>query len=106
MPPGTDLSYSWSQAANDLGQVAPIVALTGFFLLAVITDLVLPRARRGGVVAMFAVVGFAYSLGTAAYRWINGFGGPASRVFAAVPSNTSGTRMPPSLKRAAAGRVV
>ena len=60
---GPDLSYSWAQAASDLGQIAPIVALTGFFLLAIITDLVLPRSRRGDVVAMFAVVGFAYSLG-------------------------------------------
>src|SRR5437773_1457041 len=61
MPPGTDLTYTWAQAQSDLGQIAPIVALTGFFLLAIIADLVLPRSRRGGVVAMFAVVGFADS---------------------------------------------
>ena len=82
MPPGTDLSYSWSQAAGDLGQISPIVALTGFFLLAVVADLVLPRVRRGGVIAMFAVVGFAYSLGTALYRWIQGSGGYAYHRFA------------------------
>jgi NADH-quinone oxidoreductase subunit N len=82
MPPGTDLSYSWSQAANDLGQVAPVVALTGFFLLAIIADLILPRPRRGGVVAMFAVVGFAYSLGTAVYRWLYATGGYAYHRFA------------------------
>src|SRR5436305_1494721 len=57
MPPGTDLSYSWSQAASDLGQIAPIVALVGFFLLAVVTDLVLPRSRRGGVTAMYLLIG-------------------------------------------------
>src|SRR5438128_4991556 len=82
MPPGADLTYTWSQAASDLGQIAPIVALTGFFLLAIITDLVLPRSRRGGVVAMFAVVGFAYSLGTALYRWLYATGGYAYHRFA------------------------
>jgi NADH-quinone oxidoreductase subunit N len=82
MPPGTDLSYSWSQAEADLGQIAPIVALTGFFLLAIIADLVLPRSRRGGVVAMFAVVGFAYSLGTAIFRWLYAPGGYAYHRFA------------------------
>jgi NADH-quinone oxidoreductase subunit N len=83
MPPGADLTYTWSQAASDLGQIAPIVALTGFFLLAIITDLVLPRSRRGDVVAMFAVVGFAYSLGTAFYRWLYATGGYAYHRFAA-----------------------
>jgi NADH-quinone oxidoreductase subunit N len=82
VPPGTDLSYTWSQALNDLGQIAPIVALTGFMLLAIIADLLLPRPRRGGVVAMFAVVGFAYSLGTAVYRWLYATGGYAYHRFA------------------------
>ena len=82
MPPGTELTYTWSQAANDLGQIAPIVALTGFFLLALITDLVLPRSRRGAVVAMFAVVGFAYALGVAVYRWLYATGGYAYHRFA------------------------
>src|SRR5437773_11868988 len=82
MPPGTDLTYTWAQAQSDLGQIAPIVALTGFFLLAIIADLVLPRSRRGGVVAMFAVVGFAYSLGVAVYRWLFASGGYAYHRFA------------------------
>jgi len=82
MPAGTDLTYTWSQALNDLGQIAPIVALLGFFLLAIIADLVLPRRRRGGVTAMVAVVGFAYSLGTALYRWQFATGGPAYHGFA------------------------
>ncbi|HSS61663.1 MAG TPA: NADH-quinone oxidoreductase subunit N [Candidatus Limnocylindrales bacterium] len=79
---GPDLSYSWSQALADLGQISPIVALVGFFLLAIVVDLVLPRARRSGAVAMVAVVGFAYSLGTAAYRWQAGGGGYAYHKFA------------------------
>jgi NADH-quinone oxidoreductase subunit N len=82
MPAGTDLTYSWSQALADLGQIAPIAALVGFFLLAIVTDLVLPRPRRGGAVAMVAVVGFAYSLGTAAYRWLYATGGYAYHRFA------------------------
>src|SRR5439155_396500 len=65
IPPGTDLSYSWSQAFSDLGQIAPIVTLTGFMLFALILDLVLPRSRRDGAVAIAAVVGFAYALGIA-----------------------------------------
>src|SRR5690242_11860923 len=82
MPAGTDLTYTWSQAAGDLGQISPIVALVGFFLFAVITDLILPRTRRGGVTAMIAVVGFAYSLGTALYRWQFGTAGYAYHRFA------------------------
>ena len=82
MPNAADLTYTWSQALADLGQVAPIIALTGFFLLAVVTDFILPRPRRGGAVAMVAVVGYAYSLGTALYRWSNGGGGYAYHRFA------------------------
>jgi NADH-quinone oxidoreductase subunit N len=82
MPPGTDLTYTWAQAQADWGQVSPIVALTVFFLLAIVVDLVLPRGRRGGVVAMVAVVGFAYSLGTAIYRWLYADGGYAYHKFA------------------------
>src|SRR5438445_3185286 len=82
MPPGTDLTYSWSQALADLGQIAPIVALVGFFLFAVVVDLVLPRSRRGGAVAMFAVTGFALSLLTAGYRWLYASGGYAYHKFA------------------------
>jgi len=82
MPPGTDLTYSWSQAASDLGQISPVVALAGFFLFGVVADLVLPRVRRGGVTAMIAVVGFAYSLGTSLYRWQFATGGYAYHRFA------------------------
>src|SRR5207245_9515732 len=82
MPPGTDLTYSWSQALADLGQIAPLVALVGFFLFAVVVDLVLPRSRRGGAVAMFAVTGFALSLLTAGYRWLYTSGGYAYHKFA------------------------
>ncbi len=82
MPPGTDLSYSWGQAQADWGQISPIVALVAFFLLAIVVDLVLPKQRRGGAVAMVAVVGFAYSLGTAIYRWQYATGGYAYHRFA------------------------
>src|SRR5579859_1305178 len=51
-------------------------------LFAIVTDLVLPRARRGGAVAIVAAVGYAYSLGTVFFRWANGQGGYAYHRFA------------------------
>src|SRR2546423_14989034 len=86
--PAPDRSYSWGQALNDLGQISPITALIGFMLFAIVAELVLPRPRRAGVVAMVAVTGFAYSLGTAGFRWINGLGGPAYHGYA------TGDRLP------------
>ena len=82
MPPGTDLSYSWPQALADLSQIAPIAALTGFLLFTLVLDLVLPRSRRDGAVAISVVVGFAYALGVAVYRWLYGSGGYAYHRFA------------------------
>jgi NADH-quinone oxidoreductase subunit N len=82
MPLAADLSYSWSQALSDVNQIAPIATLTGFMLFAIVTDLVLPKSRRGGAVAIVAATGFAYSLGTALYRWLYGTGGFAYHRFA------------------------
>jgi NADH-quinone oxidoreductase subunit N len=82
IPLAADLSYSWSQALSDVNQIAPIATLTGFMLFAIVTDLVLPRSRRGGAVAIVAVTGFAYALGTALYRWLYGTGGFAYHRFA------------------------
>jgi len=82
VPPGTDLTYSWSQAFADLGQIAPIATLTGFLLFALILDLVLPRSRRSGAVAIAAAVGFAYALGVAVFRWLYGTNGYAYHKFA------------------------
>ena len=79
---GADLSYSWSQALADLGQIAPIVALVGFFLFAIVTDLILPAKRRGDAVAIVSVTGFAYSAGAAGYRWVYSQGGYAYHRFA------------------------
>jgi len=76
------LSYDWSQALSDLGQISPIAALTGFMLFAIIADLAIPRVRRSGVVAMVAVVGYTYSLATAAYRWKFATLGPAYHGYA------------------------
>ncbi|TAN34779.1 NADH-quinone oxidoreductase subunit N [bacterium] len=75
--PAINLDYSWSQALADLGQIAPIATLAGFLLFAIVTDLVLPRRRRGGAVAIVAATGFTYSLGVALYRWLYGQGGYA-----------------------------
>ena len=77
-----DLNYTWSQALADLGQIAPIASLTGFLLFAIVADLVLPKQRRGDVVAMIAATGFAYSLATAVYRWSYADTGPAYHGYA------------------------
>jgi NADH-quinone oxidoreductase subunit N len=77
-----DLNYTWSQALADLGQIAPIATLTGFLLFAIVVDLVLPKNRRGGAVAIVAVVGFTYTLGTAVYRWLYAQGDFAYHRFA------------------------
>ena len=79
-------TYGWSQALADLGQIAPIATLTGFMLFAIVADLALPIKRRGGVVAMIAVTGLAYSLGTAVYRWLYAQGGSAYSGMAAGDS--------------------
>jgi NADH-quinone oxidoreductase subunit N len=77
-----DLTYTWWQALADLGQIAPIATLTGFFLFAIVVDLVLPKSRRGGAVAIVAVVGLTYSLGIAVYRWLYAQGDFAYHRFA------------------------
>jgi NADH-quinone oxidoreductase subunit N len=82
LQPALDISYSWGQALSDLGQIAPIASLTGFLLFAIVTDLVLPKKRRSGAIAMVAVTGFAYSLGTAFYRWNYSTGGSAYNNYA------------------------
>jgi NADH-quinone oxidoreductase subunit N len=77
-----DLNYTWSQALSDLGQIAPIASLTGFLLFAIVTDLALPKRRRGDAVAMVAATGFVYSLATAVYRWNYADNGPAYHGYA------------------------
>jgi NADH-quinone oxidoreductase subunit N len=77
-----DINYTWSQALADLGQIAPIAALTGFLLFAIVTDLALPKNRRGGAVAMVAAAGFAFSLATAWFRWNYASNGPAYNNYA------------------------
>jgi NADH:ubiquinone oxidoreductase subunit 2 (chain N) len=78
----TDITYTWSQALADLSQIAPIVALTGFLLFAIVVDLALPKSRRGDAVAMVAAVGYVAALATAFYRWNYGNNGPAYQGYA------------------------
>src|ERR1700704_1447090 len=77
-----DITYTWSQALADLSQIAPIVALTGFLLFAIVVDLALPKRRRGDAVVMVAAVGYVISLAAAFYRWTYGTNGPAYRGYA------------------------
>src|SRR5436853_4311832 len=51
-------------------------------LFALVLDLVLPKKRRDGAVAIAAVVGFAYALGVAVFRWLFASGGYAYHRFA------------------------
>src|SRR6059058_873341 len=51
-------------------------------LFALVLDLVLPKKRRDGAVAIAAVVGFAYALGVAVFRWLFASGGSAYHGFA------------------------
>jgi len=78
----TDITYSWGRAVSDLSQIAPIAALTGFLLFAIVTDLALPKSRRGDAVAMVAAVGYVLSLAVAVYRWNYATGGPAYKGYA------------------------
>jgi NADH-quinone oxidoreductase subunit N len=76
------ISYTFSQAAGDLSQVAPITAVTLTLLVAMVVDLVLPPRRRGPAVAVISVLGLAVALGVAAYNWAQGGGGSAYFGFA------------------------
>ncbi|HEX6350848.1 MAG TPA: proton-conducting transporter membrane subunit, partial [Candidatus Dormibacteraeota bacterium] len=71
------VGYSAGQAWSDLSQIGPIVAVTVALLVAVVVDLLLPRPLRGPVVTVIATVGLVVALGIAAYRLVNGYGGPA-----------------------------
>src|SRR5213082_906658 len=51
-------------------------------LFALVLDLVLPKKRRDGAVAIAAAVGFAYALGVAVFRWLYGTNGYAYHKFA------------------------
>jgi NADH-quinone oxidoreductase subunit N len=75
-------TYTFSQAAADLWQVAPITAVMAALLVAMVVDLVLPPRRRGIVVAGLALLGLLVALGLAGYRAWLGDGGPAYSGFA------------------------
>ncbi|HEV2952739.1 MAG TPA: NADH-quinone oxidoreductase subunit N [Candidatus Dormibacteraeota bacterium] len=66
------VNYSFSQAGNDLSQVAPIIALSAALLIALVVDLFLGRRRAGFVVAIIAGVGYAVAAGLAILLWDGG----------------------------------
>lgn len=70
-------AYSAGQAASDLGQIAPLVAVTAALLAAMVLDLLLPRRLGGPVSAGVAAAGLVAALIVAAGRFIAGVGGPA-----------------------------
>ncbi|HUZ88975.1 MAG TPA: NADH-quinone oxidoreductase subunit N [Candidatus Acidoferrales bacterium] len=56
------ISYSWSQAAGDLTQIAPIAIVTVALLVAIVADLMLPLKARGPAVAVLSAVALAAAL--------------------------------------------
>jgi NADH-quinone oxidoreductase subunit N len=76
------ISYTFDQGASDLRQIAPIAAVTITLVVAMLVDLVLPRARRGPVVAVISLVGLTVALGLAALMWWQGGGHSAYFGFA------------------------
>jgi len=76
------IDYSFSQAASDLTQVAPIMAVTATLLIAMVVDLVLPPRRRGPAVMVISILGFLVALGLAALNWAQGDGHSAYFGFA------------------------
>ena len=70
-------AYSSGQAYSDLAQIAPIIATAVTLMVVVVADLLLPHRLRGPINAALAVVGLLVALVIAAYRFINGYGGPA-----------------------------
>jgi NADH-quinone oxidoreductase subunit N len=60
------VSYSWSQAATDLGQIAPIVVVSVALLVAMVTDLLLPQRLRATAAAAISLTGLAGAIVAAA----------------------------------------
>ena len=71
------ITYTWSQALADVGEISPIATLTIMMLFAIVVDLALKPGRRGGAVTMVAATGYTYALATAVFRWVFYDGGPA-----------------------------
>ncbi|HVB77566.1 MAG TPA: NADH-quinone oxidoreductase subunit N [Candidatus Nitrosotalea sp.] len=68
------VSYSWSQAAGDLSQIASIAIVTVALLLAVVLDLILPRRLSGSVVALVSALALVTALVAAWIRIAQGGG--------------------------------
>ena len=76
-----NVSYSAAQAAADLSQVLPLVAVAVALLVAMIVDLLAPRRLRPAFSGIITVAGLAVSLVCTAVRW-NAGGGSAYSGFA------------------------
>ncbi|HZU15030.1 MAG TPA: NADH-quinone oxidoreductase subunit N [Candidatus Dormibacteraeota bacterium] len=68
------VAYTFGRALSDLSQIAPIACVTVTLLVAVVVDLVLPRRRRGPVVAGVSIAGLLAALGLAVWAWYRGGG--------------------------------
>ncbi len=70
-------NYTFDRALADLSQVSPVVIVIGALLLAMVIDLILPRAASTIAVPVVAVLGLLGALAAAALLWHSGTGGTA-----------------------------
>jgi NADH-quinone oxidoreductase subunit N len=76
------ITYQPGWALNDLGAIAPIVAVTVTLLVGVVADLVAPPLARGRVVAGLSILGLLAALAIAVFRYLAGWGtGPSLAYF-------------------------
>jgi NADH-quinone oxidoreductase subunit N len=73
------VSYSWTQALNDLGQISPILAVTVALLVAMVADLLLPERLRGAAAAAISLLGLVAALVAALLLYQSGGGGAYSQ---------------------------
>jgi formate hydrogenlyase subunit 4 len=59
------INYSAAQAAADLFQIGPIVAVSVALLLAIVLDLVVPLRARGAITAGVSVLGMLAAIAAA-----------------------------------------
>ncbi|MDQ6918562.1 MAG: NADH-quinone oxidoreductase subunit N [Candidatus Dormibacteraeota bacterium] len=62
---GAAVTYSWSQAGSDLGQISPIVVVSLTLLVAMVTDLLLPRILRARAAAVISLLGLVGAIAAA-----------------------------------------
>jgi NADH-quinone oxidoreductase subunit N len=73
------VNYSWSNAATDLAQISPIVVISVALLVAMVTDLLLPRRLRASSAAAISLLGLVGAIGAALLLYQSGGQGAYSQ---------------------------